>query len=676
MNKDQLIKHFREWRDNDENEKIVAAYLVLPQEEVDNEILMWLAQAYIDIEEYKRAISTLEGMHESMEDDYKWHFMMGVALLRAINDEECYDSDELKTSVLERAKVCFARGMNMNPPDNLLDTADKFMEEIEMLLDEINGPAEEDYGEEVECYDDEEYDAVENHIKEYFGDFPTIFHEVTSRDFICDIACIPPSEERNYYTLVTMGMGAHIMNVPETLSVEENGRAELLICLPPDWKLGENSPEWFWPISLLKSLAKLPLNHDSWLGWGHSIDNRSSLSPNSDFNTAFLIFPEEVPKGAEYCVLPNGDRVNFFEVIPLYFEEMLFKISYGAKALLERMNSVDHVVDITRPNVCEGMGFDEKPSSVIDDAQRHSRKIKEKGLPLDEINGCNHIAIYLRWCIEHDFIALEFYENCHEAVKGVKDGTNTDLRQFINDSFFGCIDPFQFSFVASCFADYYYNWRRKDPPHYYPSDVDDYAERYFGTEKYNSEEFQDEAYLFVPFDENYYREMSKYINRAFEDFLPGFIAQQHISDVRTSEEAATQLGLKLEVPNLPEFAKAFRNIEYSAKTDGCSALPVIVETSGADDSTKAVLDILQDACDPFLITMAAARFPAANPMEWAAEHFSKEKPVVVSKDKQIVLLCSRLKEKLGAVPAIFAFDEESTALFLPLENGDYLKYSR
>ena len=29
------------------------------------------------------------------------------------------------------------------------------------------------------------------------------------------ICIVPPPEERDYYTLVTMGMGAHRMNVPE-----------------------------------------------------------------------------------------------------------------------------------------------------------------------------------------------------------------------------------------------------------------------------------------------------------------------------------------------------------------------------------------------------------------------------------------------------------------------------
>ena len=44
-------------------------------------------------------------------------------------------------------------------------------------------------------------------------------------------------EEHDYYTLVTMGMGAHRMNVPEELAEYKLERAELAIALPKDWKL-------------------------------------------------------------------------------------------------------------------------------------------------------------------------------------------------------------------------------------------------------------------------------------------------------------------------------------------------------------------------------------------------------------------------------------------------------
>lgn len=124
---------------------------------------------------------------------------------------------------------------------------------------------------EPELYTKEEMNAVEQYIQRTFGEFGYVFHELVSPDIHVDICVIPPSEKRNYYTLVTMGMGAHQMNVPDELAEYHLERAELAVSLPPDWKLDEESmknEQWYWPIGLLKALARLPITSDTWLGWG------------------------------------------------------------------------------------------------------------------------------------------------------------------------------------------------------------------------------------------------------------------------------------------------------------------------------------------------------------------------------------------------------------------------
>ncbi len=41
---------------------------------------------------------------------------------------------------------------------------------------------------------------------------------------------------------------------------------------------------------------------------------------------------------------------------------------------------------------------------------------------------------------------------------------------------------------------------------------------YFGEDKYNSDEFQDEAYLFVPFNKTFVKTLNRYINKAYRNF--------------------------------------------------------------------------------------------------------------------------------------------------------------
>lgn len=676
MSKHELLKLFREWREDGENEKIVEAVLALPDSALDDDILNWLAEAYIDIGEYKQAIAVLESQRSRLDDDYKWHFRMGLALYRASEDEECEDDDSLRCNILERAKVALARGMNMNPPESALETADQYMERIEEELDELRGDEDDDNEDDrgdVELYEEEEIEAIEEHIKEYFGDFPTVFHEIVSPDIHCDICIVPPSKERNYYTLLTMGMGAHIMDIPEELSVEEYGRAELLICLPPDWKVGENSEKWFWPIHLLKDLARLPINCDTWLGWGHSVDHQKPFAETTQLCGSLLIYPENVDDGAESCVLPNGDYVNFFEVVPIYREEMDFKIDNDTKALLEQMQGISHIVDIERPNTMEG--YRSHKRAPIDSAADHSGKIADKKLPLEPINGCNHIAVFMRWCIEHDLIAPEFYRDCPQIVEGVKSGKQTDIREFILSFFDGDLEMYQLNCLGAGFAHYYYNWDRDDAEYFYPADVDDYAEHYFGTEKYNSEEFQDEAYMFVPFDEQYYQGMSMYIERAFLEFYPGFADYRYRCSMKTFTAVSETLKLNGSVPrHFDQIAQDYKIAAKDAKQK-YSPIVMIIDGGGAVSAREELTDILEDSLNPFLETIAIVNIPSHDLMGWVEENFNRAAPSILPGDNYTAELQKRTEKQFGISPAVLTFDKESSTFFMPLNNGQYVRFT-
>lgn len=152
----------------------------------------------------------------------------------------------------------------------------------------------------------------------------------------------------------------------------------------------------------------------------------------------------------------------------------------------------------------------------MDDVSYHIESIEEKELPIDPINAYNHMAIYLRWCMEHDLMGGKFLAEHGEVVNQVKaDPGNTDLRTFIREELFGCLFSALFNQKGRAFAHYYY--REIDAP-YYPADIDDYALKYFGPSRYHSNEFQQEAYLFIPFDEDYYQAMAEVIEERFTNW--------------------------------------------------------------------------------------------------------------------------------------------------------------
>ena len=373
---------------------------------------------------------------------------------------------------------------------------------------------------EPEVYSEDEMSAIEQHIKNTFGEFENVFHELVSPDIHVDICVVPPSEERDYYTLVTMGMGAHRMNVPEELAEYKLERAELAIALPGNWKLKREdlkNERWYWPIRLLKALARLPIASDTWLGFGHTMDNEEDFAKDTKLCAAILTGPQDTEDGSEVCILPSGEEVNFYQVIPLYRDELEYKLAHDADALLDKMNGISFVVEPDRQDaITRGTLSNDDFDGEMDDASYHIESIEEKGLPVDPINAYNLFAIYLRWCIEHDLMGEDFLNEYGEVAKQVKaDPASVDLRAFIRDKLNGQIMVPMFNKVGRAFTSYYYG--EPDSPNF-PRDIENYALEYLGPEKYYSDEFQFKAPLFIPFDEDYYQAMAKVIEERFTNW--------------------------------------------------------------------------------------------------------------------------------------------------------------
>ena len=382
----------------------------------------------------------------------------------------------------------------------------------EVAEDEQNGVPE--------VYTEEEMEAVEAHIQQYFGKFENVFHELSSPDIHVDICVVPPSGDRDYYTLVTMGMGAHRMNVPEELAEYKLERAELAIALPGNWKLKREdlkNERWYWPIRLLKTLARLPIASDTWLGFGHTMDNEEDFAKDTKLCAAILTGPQDTEDGSEVCILPSGEEVNFYQVIPLYRDELEYKLAYDADALLDKMNGISFVVEPDRQDaITRGTLSNDDFDGEMDDASYHIESIEEKGLPVDPINAYNLFAIYLRWCIEHDLMGEDFLNEYGEVAKQVKaDPASVDLRAFIRDKLNGQIMVPMFNKIGRAFTSYYYG--EPDSPNF-PRDIENYALEYLGPEKYYSDEFQFKAPLFIPFDEDYYQAMAKVIEERFTNW--------------------------------------------------------------------------------------------------------------------------------------------------------------
>ena len=335
-----FLSLLNKWNQEDEYQKIIDCLEKLSNtQKLDYTLTCQLARAYNNIADLdkpeakgqlKRAEELLRSVEAEGTEDPLWHYRLGYSLFYQDREEE--------------ALSCFQRALELDPEDE--DTK-YFIKECEKYIDAKQC--------QPEMYEQEDWDAVEAHLERYFGPCDNVFHEIMSPDIHVDIYIMKPTPERNYYVLSTFGMGAHRMNVPEELADRKLERAEIIVTLPPDWKVTESGEEWYWPIRWLKILARLPINEDGWLGWGHTIANPDDapFADNTRLCGLVLTEPQGFDEDAVCCPLPGGDEVNFYQMIPLTFEEMQFKLAHDAQTLLERFTPEQlAVVDIRRDSVC------------------------------------------------------------------------------------------------------------------------------------------------------------------------------------------------------------------------------------------------------------------------------------------------------------------------------------
>lgn len=206
-----------------------------------------------------------------------------------------------------------------------------------------------------ELYTEIELNTLDRYTETAFGTYENVFHELASPDIHVDLLVIQPSEDRPYYTLLTQGMGAHKMEVPPQMKPYRIERAEIAVSLPPDWNINSGDEEDYWPLRWLKMLARMPIEQDTWLGYGHTIANGSPLADNTDFSGVILDYAIDRSTGKPArAKLPNGEEVVFYQMLPLYPDELRFKQQFDADALFERLQQDEHFeqVNLGRPSCC------------------------------------------------------------------------------------------------------------------------------------------------------------------------------------------------------------------------------------------------------------------------------------------------------------------------------------
>jgi hypothetical protein len=205
--------------------------------------------------------------------------------------------------------------------------------------------------------------TISDHIEEHLGPIDYVFHELISEYVHIDVHRIPPQKHRPYYTLVTSGMSERPMTVPD--GAESLRFTELMICLPPTWPLSMEDfrdERNYWPIRLLKVLARLPHEFRTWLGLSHSVPNGEPprpYAPNTKFCCAVLVPPLTCPDPFRTLQIDEEQTIQFYAVLPLFQEELDCKLREGMNVLIDRLDNarITELVNLRRKNCCRKNWF-------------------------------------------------------------------------------------------------------------------------------------------------------------------------------------------------------------------------------------------------------------------------------------------------------------------------------
>lgn len=74
-----FIKQLQDWHQAADHQKIVEAILEVPAAERDYQLIMLLARAYNNLDDYETACELLNSIKDEGQDDDLWHFRLGYA---------------------------------------------------------------------------------------------------------------------------------------------------------------------------------------------------------------------------------------------------------------------------------------------------------------------------------------------------------------------------------------------------------------------------------------------------------------------------------------------------------------------------------------------------------------------------------------------------------------------
>ena len=235
----------------------------------------------------------------------------------------------------------------------------------------------------------------------------------------------PATRDKNFYILLTEGLSLHAMPAPPELAGKGLERIELMLLLPPTLPLENVRESWY--VKLVTKLARQVMQQEDFLCWGSRFENGEPFVPDSKLCGGVLLNCGILPSAASICNVRPGLCVRYYQIMLLTQQELDYQAACGTDALLELLaGSVTSVTDLSRRNIADS-GY------LMDWEAIHAGTIRRKDLPRMEIEGFSHMAVYLRWCIEHNLMSEAFQQDFPKEIQKVLENEDDYFLDSLSD---------------------------------------------------------------------------------------------------------------------------------------------------------------------------------------------------------------------------------------------------
>ncbi|MCG6155072.1 suppressor of fused domain protein [Rubinisphaera margarita] len=193
--------------------------------------------------------------------------------------------------------------------------------------------------------DDPRMLAREAHYQRFLGPMnDNVMHSTDVKPVHIDIYQFEPTEERPYWTLITGGMSDQRQIQPEDCAEHMSPRSEIMMYVT------EPKP---WMFDVLKGLAEMPFDHDTFLHWWHTVPNGKPMTAEPSELTSYFFVPPYF-EAVEFGDLKiEDDLVDVLLLIPITDSERAYARQHGSQAFEKLIEKVDlsPVVDESRTSI-------------------------------------------------------------------------------------------------------------------------------------------------------------------------------------------------------------------------------------------------------------------------------------------------------------------------------------